>query len=724
MPHRLIAVTIFAVIITVSHAAEPAFGSPDFHPAPDHPVGWRGDGTGRYPAATPPLEWYRRPKGAFNFLRVQAERPKDNKPLTLPSPGGRGETTAGELLNMGSIREWLVAGPFDAKEHKTALEDVSQPDETTLQPALGEALGGKPWKLEHVSIGNQSQSWARLVLDLALLFGKQEQQEWQNHPGTLDPLVAYACTNIYAPEAMKVLLRIGGTHPAVWVNGKPVKVPGQWDPSPAVELNAGWNRLMVKAASSKSNWNISALITPAPNTGYETKNIVWMAPIPGQSWSSPIVVGSKLFVTADDGTMVCLNKADGRALWTHSTTFFHCISNEEREKFPALAPKVQQLDELMKTLPDILNAGLSVDGSKADGNAALQKKIKEKLELERSIRETMGKADKVYDCWGNDRSWAMATPVSDGKHVWAAFYGGNKGKGANAVVCFDLDGKVVWNHFTGQTGIGEHGQHTTPCLSGNNLVYLSGGTLFCYEKETGNVVWQKKTKFGGVAGASTVALKAGATDVVLMAQEGIFRLSDGVELWKSDLTNSIVTPFNLNGTIYGVADGGNVMKLYAYKLPAPAGDTLKPDIVFKKPWKEIGLNYPGQFTNQIIGPPLVHDGLYYAVTEGGGLAVLDAATGAPIYTKMLDALNPRLTWVFSVGICSGPTLAGNAIHIRDDQSQTLVLAPGREYKELAKNVLWELQPSGAQQEAQSTPVYEGGRIYYRTQFFLYCIGEK
>ena len=53
-----------------------------------------------------------------------------------------------------------------------------------------------------------------------------------------------------------------------------------------------------------------------------------------------------------------------------------------------------------------------------------------------------------------------------------------------------------------------------------------------------------------------------------------------------------------------------------------------------------------------------------------------------------------------------------------------MIAPGREYRELAKNILWELLPNGHQQEAQSNPYYEGSRIYYRTQGFLYCIGEK
>src|SRR6185295_18292615 len=98
-------------------------------------------------------------------------------------------------------------------------------------------------------------------------------------------------------------------------------------------------------------------------------------------------------------------------------------------------------------------------GSKAEGNKQLQEKIKQKIELERSIRQTMGKAEKLYNAWDNDRSWSMPTPVTDGKNVFAAFYGGNKGIGANVVECFDLDGKVVWSHFTGQTGIGEHGTH-------------------------------------------------------------------------------------------------------------------------------------------------------------------------------------------------------------------------------------------------------------------------
>jgi len=37
--------------------ADLSLGHRDFYPSPEHPVGWRGDGTGQYPGAKPVLEW-------------------------------------------------------------------------------------------------------------------------------------------------------------------------------------------------------------------------------------------------------------------------------------------------------------------------------------------------------------------------------------------------------------------------------------------------------------------------------------------------------------------------------------------------------------------------------------------------------------------------------------------------------------------------------------------
>jgi len=48
----------------VGLADEPIkMGSPQWQPTPENPVGWRGDGSGRYPAADPPIAWKRKKAG-------------------------------------------------------------------------------------------------------------------------------------------------------------------------------------------------------------------------------------------------------------------------------------------------------------------------------------------------------------------------------------------------------------------------------------------------------------------------------------------------------------------------------------------------------------------------------------------------------------------------------------------------------------------------------------
>src|SRR5258706_1927959 len=52
--------SILSLIGLAAVAAEPALGSAEFRPTLERPFGWRGDGTGRYPGATPPVSWSRR----------------------------------------------------------------------------------------------------------------------------------------------------------------------------------------------------------------------------------------------------------------------------------------------------------------------------------------------------------------------------------------------------------------------------------------------------------------------------------------------------------------------------------------------------------------------------------------------------------------------------------------------------------------------------------------
>jgi hypothetical protein len=75
------------------------------------------------------------------------------------------------------------------------------------------------------------------------------------------------------------------------------------------------------------------------------------------------------------------------------------------------------------------------------------------------------------------------------------------------------------------------------------------------------------------------------------------------------------------------------------------------------------------------------------------------------------------------GASASPTQAGKYIYLMDNQGLTIVLQPGRQYKEVAQNVLEESKEGKAQEQMVSTPIFEGSRMYYRSPNYLYCIGQ-
>ena len=179
-------------------------GSPAYVPSPERPVGWRGDGTGRFPAADPPVRWGRTVKGHYAALRCRAGKPE-------------GPDRAGELLNMGFLRDWVILGPFDVKDFKGGVEGDILKGEATVQPRLGDEANGKAWARWRISVENQSKSDGKLLLDFAQAFGRAERQERQNFPGSMEPWAAYAQTGLWSPVAGKLRLRIDGDSTVYYV---------------------------------------------------------------------------------------------------------------------------------------------------------------------------------------------------------------------------------------------------------------------------------------------------------------------------------------------------------------------------------------------------------------------------------------------------------------------------------------------------------------------------
>jgi hypothetical protein len=214
-------------------------------------------------------------------------------------------------------------------------------------------------------------------------------------------------------------------------------------------------------------------------------------------------------------------------------------------------------------------------------------------------------------------------------------------------------------------------------------------------------------------------------------QSGHFaRIRDGKPIWGNNIFgDSVQTPIVEAGHIfarvgYPVA-GGDSSPFKAFKIPAGAdGGAPNAGWEFKMDWapEELPIDKKkNPFDRSFVASPLFVDGLIYQLTEGGGLFVNDAATGALVYRKVLP-MKPKTEYWTWAGASASPTLAGKHIYLMDNQGTTIVLQPGRVYKEVSVNVLEELRDGKSQEQHVSTPVFEGPRLYYRTPGHLVCIG--
>ena len=108
--------------------------------------------------------------------------------------------------------------------------------------------------------------------------------------------------------------------------------------------------------------------------------------------------------------------------------------------------------------------------------------------------------------------------------------------------------------------------------------------------------------------------------------------------------------------------------------------------------------------------------------------VMDAATGEVAYQRVLGfepPYVPRRHHPRRLRI--DLTLGGKHIYISDNQGTTVVIEPGRVFKQVAHNRIeqpWFRYGFERNECTHSSPVFVGKRLYTRGEANLYCIGEK
>jgi outer membrane protein assembly factor BamB len=359
----------------------------------------------------------------------------------------------------------------------------------------------------------------------------------------------------------------------------------------------------------------------------EGAGICWQTAV-GRGASSPVIAGQKVFITAEPALLVCLDRS-GKVLW--------------------------QADDGLANLPP-------------------------------GIPPPQKRAAAHRDC-----GYATATPVTDGRFVYASY-------GSGVVTCHDLDGKRQWLRLFDQEQESQYGRTASPLLAGDVLL-VTVNHLIALRRQTGEPLWEApdaKATYGTPAAA-----RIGSVDVVFTPHGECVRLSDGRVLAKKLCKLEYTSPVVYEGTVYFVGP-----ETFGMLLPESAGEQIK----LARLWESDDVE--GEF----YASPVCHEGILYCVSNQGNLYALDAKSGALVYRQELDIPSAS-------GKAGGPpanlyaslTLAGRYLLACNDTGDALVISPGRQYRKVSRNVLD--KGSGA------SPVADGQLLLVRGGLKLYGLGS-
>jgi outer membrane protein assembly factor BamB len=670
--------------------------------------GWRGNGTGLWPDAQPPVEWYRLPKGVMADLRTRADRPGD-------------KAEDGALrLEKGLVPEWLVLGPFPVADSVQDFDKAQLTAEATVEPADGDKAGARTWhKLlapldDPLAFGTPNLPWT----DLAAAVGGYQRNQ-----------VAYAHAYLFAPRGGTVRAVVEHGHGLkARLNGKEIyAAPGRGEgmgnyyalsrvelgaysltesPQFDLDLKPGWNRLLLKITSyNKEGWtdqHFCLRLMDLPTVPHDSKNILWMTELPQRSNATPIVAGERLFVMAEPDELLCLDKQTGKVLWTAANSYYETLTPAERQANPAFRDKVDPLLAELKKENDFIK--------RVRLRAQVQKALTA-IDADRFAWKTDGHFGEHFGIVG----FTTPTPVSDGRHVWV--WCGN-----GVAACYDLDGQRRW---ITRVPADDLSYASSPALAGGTLaVFLH--KLIGLDAQTGQVRWQQP-KVTINNGAVLAARLAGVP--VFVTQRGdVVRARDGHLLYRDPNQGSGDTgwcpPVILGDVVYQPVYG--VGHLNILDFSGSEGEEWKPK---REPIRVPTGRLPnGHVADRMTaGSPLVVEEQAYLVDIYATLYAVDLKARKLVYSQDTDLRG--LFHYNALPVAASATLVGKHVVIQDNQGTALVLQPGREFRQVAKNrigtQLDRYWPVPAQETVgYSPPVPDGARLYIRGERYLYCIAEK
>ncbi len=391
-----------------------------------------------------------------------------------------------------------------------------------------------------------------------------------------------------------------------------------------------------------------------------TENVQWKTDLPGRGWSSPIVVGDRVLLTAVINTG----------------------SAEEPKKglyFGGNRP----------TPPESIHRWMIYCLDLSSGEIVWSRQVHE------------GKPQSAIHL---KNSFASETPVTDGKRVYCQF--GNLG-----VFCLDWQGEELWKRLwePRKTRFG-WGTAASPVYHAGRLYVVNDNeeesSLIALDAESGDESWRVQRDEKSNWSTPLIWKNELRTEIVT-AGTGKIRSYDleGSLLWELEGMSSITiaTPYAAGGLLY--ISSGYVMDglkpIYAIRSGATGdislkeGETSNAWIVWCQP-KAAPYN----------PSTLVYGDQLYVLYDMGMLACYDAATGREQYARQRLPKGRAFT--------VSPWAYKGTVFCLNEDGVTFAVRAGAEYQLMHTNTLAE------DDMCMATPAVAGDRLLIRTSARLYC----
>jgi len=303
-------------------------------------------------------------------------------------------------------------------------------------------------------------------------------------------------------------------------------------------------------------------------------------------------------------------------------------------------------------------------------------------------------------------SYNSSTPAVDENHVYVAWSNASQ----TTLRALTHDGKEVWVKQLG-AWVGQHGFAASPIVYQDKVIIANSqqkdqlgpgqspgeSIVYAFDAKTGQEIWQSKRVTNRVSYSVPCIFKnSNGVDELICCNrgEGVYSLNPetGNKNWSYDNAfnkRTVSSPVIAGGMILGSCGSGG-------------GGNF---VVAIKPGTDPKLAYKVDRNANYVPTPVVHDDLFFLVSDKGIAQCVEIETGKVLWRERLGGAY----W-------SSPICIQDRIYVVSETGKVTVFAADRKFKRLGESELGE--------KSHATPAVSDGKLILRTVSHLMSVGGK